>query len=149
MLVSRTARWVEEKRNEMEIQLCEKKREGRDLPTFLSAPLIKFMHFNWSKLNFAFSFFFFSFLFVFIYFFFDLFLFFLFIYFLFLSLWLFWPFALLLRVYYLSTVIFTLLAHPFLCSNNPVALALLKCKGKVRKEKKVRIKGKVRLRVKG
>jgi hypothetical protein len=45
----------------MEIQLCEKKREGRDLPTFLSPPLIKFMHFNWSKLNFAFSFFFFSF----------------------------------------------------------------------------------------
>jgi len=63
----------------MEIQLCEKKREGRDLPTFLSPPLIKFMHFNWSKLNFAFSFFFFSFF----YFFFDLFLFFLFIYFLF------------------------------------------------------------------
>jgi hypothetical protein len=83
LLVSRAARWVEEKRNEMEIQLCEKKREGRDLPTFLSPPLIKFMHFNWSKLNFAFSFFSFLFLFVFIYFFFDLFLFFLFIYFLF------------------------------------------------------------------
>ena len=81
LLVSRTARWVEEKRNEMEIQLCEKKREGRDLPTFLSPPLIKFMHFNWSKLNFAFSFFSFLFLFVFIYFFFDLFLFILFIYF--------------------------------------------------------------------
>ena len=61
MLVNRAARWVEVKRNEMEIQLCEKKREGRDLPTFLSPPLIKFMHFNWSKLNFAFSFFFFSF----------------------------------------------------------------------------------------
>jgi len=53
----------------MEIQLCEKKREGRDLPTFLSPPLIKFMHFNWSKLNFAFSFFsflFFFYLFLFI-----------------------------------------------------------------------------------
>ncbi len=79
MLVNRAARWVEVKRNEMEIQLCEKKREGRDLPTFLSPPLIKFMHFNWSKLNFAFSFFFFSFyLFLFISFF-DLLLFILFI----------------------------------------------------------------------
>ncbi len=80
LLVNRAARWVEVKRNEMEIRLCEKKREGRDLPTFLSPPLIKFMHFNWSKLNFAFSFFFFSFyLFLFISFFFNLFLFILFI----------------------------------------------------------------------
>ena len=45
----------------MEIRLCEKKREGRDLPTFLSPPLIKFMYFNWSKLNFAISFYFLSF----------------------------------------------------------------------------------------
>jgi hypothetical protein len=39
----------------------EKKREGRDLPTFLSPPLIKFMHINWSKLNFVISFYFISF----------------------------------------------------------------------------------------
>ena len=105
LLVSRTARWVIEKRNEMEIRLCENKIEGRDLPTFLSPPLIKFMHFNWSKLNFAFSFFFFSFyfyLFLFISFLICFYSFYLFIFF-FLSLWLFWPFALLLRVYYLST----------------------------------------------
>jgi hypothetical protein len=82
VLVNRAARWVEVERNEMEIRLCEKKREGRDLPTFLSPPLIKFMYFNWSKLNFAISFYFLSFylfLFIFIYFFFDLFLFILFI----------------------------------------------------------------------
>ncbi len=116
MLVNRAARWVEEKRNEIEIRLWEKKREGRDLPTFLSPPLIKFIYFNWSKLNFAISFHFLSFyLFLFIYFLicflficFYLFIFlFVFIYFIylffFLSLRLFWPFALLLKVYYLST----------------------------------------------
>jgi hypothetical protein len=86
----------------MEIRLCEKKREGRDLPTFLSPPLIKFMYFNWSKLNFAISFYFLSFyLFLFLSFF-DLFLFYFICLFFFLSLRLFWPFAL-LRVYYLST----------------------------------------------
>ena len=52
VLVNRAARWVEVERNEMEIRLWEKKREGRDLPTILSPPLIKFMYFNWSKLNF-------------------------------------------------------------------------------------------------
>jgi hypothetical protein len=61
LLVNRAARWVEVERNEIEIRLCEKKREGRDLPTFLSPPLIKFMYFNWSKLNFAISFYFLSF----------------------------------------------------------------------------------------
>ena len=61
VLVNRAARWVEVERNEMEIRLWEKKREGRDLPTFLSPPLIKFMYFNWSKLNFTISFYFLSF----------------------------------------------------------------------------------------
>ena len=48
----------------METKLCEKMKEGRDLPTYLSPPLIKIRVFNWSKLIIFISFI----LFVFIYF---------------------------------------------------------------------------------